>query len=416
MSTFLVILSINRTSRTKKSLNADFGHQRIVAVAHKPVVKYSSVSFPEAASRMQERRRHLQKVCTTLKPKDKGYEGCYMPGENLYYVPSRNIVFCGIEKAGSTFWRRLLQIVGGGSTSESNPSLIEIGIAYLERGYVSLAKASVDEIQTIFRNSTSIVFVRDPYARLFSGWLDKLYNPNVYYWQTIGRTIKQYPSETSCGFDVHFPEFVDHISTLVLNGHCLDTHFSPNYQHCDPCMYDFDFVGFYETFKEDTMYIIDALNLTKEVTLNDFDRDAARDAINDAVDWVFYSKPYIHQCRVTFYCALFKVWNRLQSRGYIDSPFPYLTFGEAQNATAMDFKQKLLQSSLTMTAKRTKKIRHQAYQQAIGGLTKTQKAKVEKAFRKDFLLFKYRSGINSVSARYDMHGHEYFQDCPSMEN
>ncbi|WAR23157.1 hypothetical protein MAR_036826 [Mya arenaria] len=322
MSTFLVILSINRTSRTKKSLNADFGHQRIVAVAHKPVVKYSSVSFPEAASRMQERRRHLQKVCTTLKPKDKGYEGCYMPGENLYYVPSRNIVFCGIEKAGSTFWRRLLQIVGGGSTSESNPSLIEIGIAYLERGYVSLAKASVDEIQTIFRNSTSIVFVRDPYARLFS----------------------------------------------------------------------------------------DALNLTKEVTLNDFDRDAARDAINDAVDWVFYSKPYIHQCRVTFYCALFK------SRGYIDSPFPYLTFGEAQNATAMDFKQKLLQSSLTMTAKRTKKIRHQAYQQAIGGLTKTQKAKVEKAFRKDFLLFKYRSGINSVSARYDMHGHEYFQDCPSMEN
>ena len=54
------------------------------------------------------------------------------------------------------------------------------------------------------------MFTREPYSKLLSGYIDKLFAPNPYFWNVIGRFIiqkfRKYPSLRSleCGHDVTF--------------------------------------------------------------------------------------------------------------------------------------------------------------------------------------------------------------------
>ncbi|XP_052777937.1 uncharacterized protein LOC128215271 [Mya arenaria] len=369
-------------------------------------------STSTVSRRFTDRSNQLQKYCEEKKLTS----NCKTSFKNMFYVPSRNIVFCGIEKTGSSFWRRILRIVGGAGDGQSNPSLLKIGYAYQEEGYRSLTKASLSEVREIFRNSTSIMFVRNPFGRLFSGWLDKLYNPNWVFWQSYGPSMGSPAVQSNvskCGYDVPFENFVKYVTKLIMDGYCLDGHFSPNYDHCKPCLFQFNFIGHYETLKEDTEHIINSLNLSKVVTLNDFESNAGKDAIEDAVDWVFKHKTVLRKCNVTFHCALFKVWNRLQSRGFIStkSAFPYSSVSKANQTTSEDFKKLLYESSSQNSIADMKASRARSFHQAITNLSKDLVSQIEKAFRIDFEIFGYgKEGFEEVlESKYPKH--VFFKDC-----
>nr|KAG5700099.1 hypothetical protein BaRGS_029849 [Batillaria attramentaria] len=42
------------------------------------------------------------------------------------------------------------------------------------------------------------------------------------------------------------------LDTITRNTGTLDGHYSPMYEHCDPCSVDFTYIGKMESFKEDT--------------------------------------------------------------------------------------------------------------------------------------------------------------------
>lgn len=58
---------------------------------------------------------------------------------------------------------------------------------------------------------TKVMFTRQPYSKLLSAYVDKLYSPNPFFWGKIGRHIvrkfRSRPSAKSvaCGHDVTFP-------------------------------------------------------------------------------------------------------------------------------------------------------------------------------------------------------------------
>jgi hypothetical protein len=100
------------------------------------------------------------------------------------------------------------------------------------------------------------MFVRDPYARLWSAYLDKLYLPD--FWRLHGKDITKFrpnPSDHSktCGNDITFGEFLTYVVSSVRP---VNDHWHPIYKICGPCHTDYDAVGKLESVTNDAKFIL----------------------------------------------------------------------------------------------------------------------------------------------------------------
>eukprot|EP00951_Prasinocladus_malaysianus_P010324 scaffold75681_cov46-Prasinocladus_malaysianus.AAC.1 len=73
-----------------------------------------------------------------------------------------------------------------------------------------------------------VMFVRNPYARLLSGFLDKCIYPRPGYWETLIRSYGG-PYEATAR---DFSRFVDQLNTMVGWGTWLNGHFGLHVDHC----------------------------------------------------------------------------------------------------------------------------------------------------------------------------------------
>ena len=99
---------------------------------------------------------------------------------------------------------------------------------------------------------------------------------------------------------------------MIFNGH-----FSPSYRHCLPCRLPYNFIGKYETLKEDTIYFLEMTNLTRLVKFSDFETSSDEDAIKDSSTWAFKQRKKVEKC-MPFVAGLQRVWKRLQNRGILN--------------------------------------------------------------------------------------------------
>ncbi|XP_045182403.2 carbohydrate sulfotransferase 11-like [Mercenaria mercenaria] len=363
--------------------------------------------------RFYERSNILNTACSASKERQT-YSDCDEKAvkQNLKYSKKSNIMYCAIEKAGSTFWKRILYVLGE-EGSVSNPTHIKtIEAEYSKERFCDMSDNNWEEIEKVLAMSTSIMFVRDPYARLFSAWLDKFYSPNIIYWNSTGQVIAKSQRKVftgGCICDITFTEFVNHTVDEILSGNkCVDRHFSPNYKHCNPCKLTYDYIGKYETMKEDTLYILNALNLKENVTFTQFDEDAAFDAIKDAADWVFYQRDKISECGLSFTCAMFRVWQRLQSRGVISNSIPFPFLSGKITITRDDFETALRTAHSDSNHDELKCNRKEAMSQALTSLPEHVRQKTIQAFRRDFDLF----GYDREPEIEEYVENKYFEKCP----
>lgn len=124
------------------------------------------------------------------------------------------------------------------------------------------------EVIQFSERAFTVMFVRDPYERLFSGYVDKFVYPNSHYWTTCGtRIIRKFrPNVTEqsirCGHDVTFHEFVNYVLDADEYKHkFLDDHFSPIHYHCRPCEIKYKFIGKMETFETDVNHVLHELKV-----------------------------------------------------------------------------------------------------------------------------------------------------------
>lgn len=372
--------------------------------------------------RFLKRKETLESACAQLKASPVNSKKCIQKGvaNNLNYVKQKEMLYCSIEKTGSTFWKRILHIAGGWR-NVSNPTEIGLGEAYVEKGgYRTLKDKTWADIVETFNHTKSIIFVRNPYTRLFSGWLDKFYSPNTYYWKSAGRHIiktqRNKTSDAKCGYDVSFAEFVNATIDGMLSSPCLDGHFQSNYLHCLPCNLSFDYIGKYESIKQDTVHLLDVFGLSDKIKFSDFEQDAAMDAIRDGSRWVFSQRKSVTEdCGVPFVCALFRVWNRLQSRGIIsyNIKFPYNSNEEIKNVTEEVFENVLTNAFKRSNVDDLKNSRDAALMQALGTLPKSTIDLVQKVFQLDFEIFGYdRLPVVTVDPT-NFNTFSFFQNCPS---
>ncbi|XP_036367125.1 carbohydrate sulfotransferase 11-like [Octopus sinensis] len=298
-------------------------------VMHSKVDSYAKTSakFSKQDSIFEERRRRLQEVCN-------GNENVFIGNNTEANIKGRmhidskhKIIYCAIEKTGSTFWKRTMQILIG-IRNASNPFVIRGMEAHFN--FNTLRKVSFDIVHVLLQKYTKFLFVREPYARLLSGYVDKLFSPNSFYWKYTGTYIVRYfrslPSNHSikCGHDVTFPEFIDYFIDSEEHNRFRNGHFTPSYDHCRPCQIQYDIIGKLESFKNDTIYILEKLGVDSLIHFSDFARESEIDALTDAADNVYAMRLAVTKC-MTFTEALRRVWKKMQIRGLLsrEIPFPY---------------------------------------------------------------------------------------------
>ncbi|XP_053404807.1 carbohydrate sulfotransferase 11-like isoform X2 [Mercenaria mercenaria] len=274
----------------------------------------------------EERRKVILDGCKKVNKTTRPFG---LENQNLCIDKLHAISYCPIPKVSSTFWKRILTVMASQGKLHS-PFEISLGGVRLSK----INQLSKRDLKTLREKGTSFLFVRDPYARLFSGYENKIYHSNLMYWKIIGRKVVQVVRDNhdavynNYGFDVTFPEFIKYILYLSESGLNINGHFSPMLNRCDPCSTHFQYIGKLETFSDDAHYLISKWrNEFKDVELHfdDFEKETALDTARGHVNFLFSTKKILSEIKFPFIKIMLRTWRDLQIRGHLSKhiAFPF---------------------------------------------------------------------------------------------
>lgn len=242
-------------------------------------------------------------------------------------------------------------------------------------------------------NAYKYMFVRDPYGRLLSFYVDKLMASNPYYWKAVGiHAVKVRPGTstgTKCGHDVTFQEFIKYAILTLSSGKDVDPHWVEMERNCRTCDIRYDYIGKMETFAQNSFEILDKLGLHN---ISDFlkkDGGVAQDedAILDSVvqPYTFYSK--YSQC-LTFGEAIQRAWLKLQIRGMIGPEGPPLHLGYTNSSWKQFFSIAIASRQACPKAVR-KQLKTDLQRKYWAQVDLKDLMELKRLYAKDFLLFDY---------------------------
>lgn len=182
---------------------------------------------------------------------------------NFVVSEKYKFIICYVPKTGASQWKRALINILANRTVQSDPDTISLFDLNL---FTFLTKYAPRKRQAMLKTYVTFFFVREPFERLLSAFRDKFETYTTSLYSKMGREIVgkvRKSSENKNGNELpSFDEFTDYLSTLPDNPQ-WDMHWRPTHQVCYPCAIDYDYVGRFETVKEDADYILQQLELDK---------------------------------------------------------------------------------------------------------------------------------------------------------
>lgn len=242
-------------------------------------------------------------------------------------------------------------------------------------------------------NAYTYVFVREPYGRLLSFYVDKLMASNPYYWKVVGIfAAKERPHTDTgyrCGHDVTFPEFIKYAIKTLSMGRNVDPHWVEMERNCRACDIRYDYIGKMETFAQnaDEILIKLGLNKTAEYLRTNGANAADEDAIKDSV-----VQPYVFQNRyrlcMSFSDAIDRAWKKLQIRGLVapGSAPSHLTYTDS---TWKDFFALAKASRDTLSKDERKQLKLNWQREYWAQIDVRDLLQLKRLYAKDFQLFNY---------------------------
>ena len=347
------------------------------------------MSEAEVAARFQSRLKTLQVACgkysnsSDFRPiKRKNYRINAFPP-----VWNHKLTYCPIQKTSSTtstgIVRGMLdkirkdydQAKSGQGTKVSQPS-----------------QEKPDEVR--------FTFVREPYGRLLSAYVDKIFSPNTVFWRTHGRYIVEHfrPNASNisltCGHDVTFPEFVQFFIHMQTTGMKRDGHFFPTHDHCQMCNRPpFHYIGHLETLKEDMPFILKAVH--SPVSYNKtFENITISGNINMVIRRM---RNKVREC-MGLDEACRRLWKKWQIRGIISKTIPFpLTKEETRDISAQHFQDVAL-SALGRSGEKSARTpqKREALMEAFASVSLEDRLKVKRLPFLDFQMFGFSSDPEEV--------------------
>lgn len=172
---------------------------------------------------------------------------------NHFIVDNKHrVVYCYIPKVACTTWKKIMaQLVGLKSHSVH------------DQRFNLLSSHSRAEVRFILQNYYKFLFVREPFERLLSAYRDKFTSKTrVYkkYAKKIKRSVRARLGANATtlaeGGDISFQEFISYLINVHTKGSRLNEHWNHYDNLCHPCEINFNFIGHYETLKEDAPFAL----------------------------------------------------------------------------------------------------------------------------------------------------------------
>ena len=237
------------------------------------------------------------------------------------------------------------------------------------------------------------MFVREPYGRLLSFYVDKLMASNPYYWKAVGVNAAKLRSRSNTfvgfGHDVTFQEFIKYAIQTMVSGKNVDPHWVEMERNCRGCEIKYDYIGKMETFAQnaDEILLKLGLNTTREFLKQDGGLEGDFDAIKDSV-----IQPYVYEIKykhcLSFQKAVERAWEKLQIRGLIASgPAPSnLT---SKTSSWKDLFDLAKTSRFSASKSERKQLKRDLQKKYWAQINVEDLYKIKRLYAKDFKLFVY---------------------------
>ena len=248
----------------------------------------------------------------------------------FYPAPRYNWSYCKIGKIGSTRMTQFFYIL-----HHDGETIKDVLVKNREDIHTLENKHDVQGVGKSKSKSTRMILsARNPYTRLFSAYIDRMYIPST----SISVRGKNDPK---CKTEITFSEFLQYVVNNTRQG-IFDYHWSPVFYLCKPCEINPAFLLKQETFYDDFFY---AINQTK---LESYKRDVLLKVIETESNWTGYAliddvldyvTPTNHRhardCQ-TWEQITKRLWDALKIQGFISEKAP---FPNARYKNQEDFKK-----------------------------------------------------------------------------
>ena len=332
----------------------------------------------------------------------------------IHVMHDKKFFYCPVEKVASTFWRRVMYQLNvrhnkqAKSLYRTHNSSIAPNSQFQHPFKVPIKLALGQNYErfnpkTNFEDWFRFLFVRNPYERILSAYIDKVFVPNPVFWVKFGiPAIKMFRENASkkslqCGHDATFSEFVKFVVWSETTKQKQDPHFTSVYELCLPCEKNFTFVGKMENALEDFTFVLTQFGLNSSVQAmgDNFRNLAAEDAISDSINSPFGWRAKILKC-MSWKEAKMRIWRKLQIRGLIgiSQKLPNETFRRASEF--IKFARLARQMTNSSELKEQKKA---IFQDIYSSVPIETMEKFREVFHLDFKLFGYDEGSDFIFKR-----------------
>ncbi|KAK7465110.1 hypothetical protein BaRGS_00037689 [Batillaria attramentaria] len=419
-------------------------YQRLAPVKTKTATDTRKAVTP--LSTFQQRRQHFIDTCTARRRL-----GNLNVTKSLQVFHVGDLAMCLVPKTGSTLWKQILFYL---DTNQSGP-FFEVNFSGIHR---RMQPRSQQAVRILREGVVTAVFVREPYSRLFSAYVDKLFKPREDNWRVYGRPVVNYVRRISaavgktCAGNVTFAEFVRYFIDSETKPEAKlrrNEHYTPQSQHCGFCtsvvgsrrpqdnqrvkmvesvdnkrqgvtgqmdntdtssmghfqdklpegFLVYDFIGKTESIVADTWAILEASHLARRLPASlDMVKDAGKDTIARTIQNVFESANTTTSSCVSKEEKLRRMWKNFQIRGMISKRelFP-LTSAEADDVTIEGMQELALSAFDRSTSDpELKGNKMEAMIEAYSTIPLTDRQALRRIYAADFELFQYPPSIPEV--------------------
>lgn len=281
------------------------------------------INYGEIRERNIQRIKELKKSCEVLGFSNFSDESLYFTGVNrlrAHIDPHLNVLFCRINKCGSTLSLEILKRVFQCDTGCLISTAMNV-------------KQSPQLAWKVMKNAFSFVTVREPYGRIFSSYSNLFYLPKEDWLSRGVKIIRQVRGNASTesltyGHDLTFVELVKYIVHNYESGTYIDPHVRPmHHSSCNPCAYNFNYLAKLETLSSDLEYML------HEWRERHYIDDYPENLVTDVKDWTVWGpiKHFISTVNLTRDSSIplrkmfERTWTYYQMKGivskHIDMPF-----------------------------------------------------------------------------------------------
>ncbi|XP_070179068.1 carbohydrate sulfotransferase 8-like [Littorina saxatilis] len=299
--------------------------------------------------------------------------------------------YCGIAKVACTFWISVLLFLTNDTSGRQYASPLDmsrVDVHYLDHNltYYVGAEAVADDFR--------FMFVREPYSRLWSAYVDKFLLPD--FWVSNGPSImkrkkrRRWMKNKVCANNISFAEFADFVAAS--DPWKMNSHWKPVFLQCSPCLYRPHLIGKLETFSRDAREVLAVMNASW--ILDSFDpKQRVKDEVRNLISFNYYVskvRDADYNCTSTAKLAQ-RLWKTFQINGYLDDdlPFPPFQGEEVEETELMTSVDRALSTTLVKSRKERKEQRERAMVRAYRTVSKATLYKLQDIYWNDFVMYGY---------------------------